>query len=38
MYELIDIFTCKGGEKIAMYIPITERDWENAVKILLMLS
>ena len=22
MYELSDIFTCKGGEKVAMYIPI----------------
>ena len=32
MYELSDIFTCKGGEKVAMYIPITERDWENASK------
>jgi crotonobetainyl-CoA:carnitine CoA-transferase CaiB-like acyl-CoA transferase len=30
MCKLSDIFTCKGGEKIAMYIPITERAWESA--------
>ena len=30
LYELSDIFTCSGGEKIAMYIPMTERDWDAA--------
>ena len=30
LYELSGIFTCSGGEKIAMYIPMTERDWDVA--------